>query len=331
MSGQPEEDDDIKNVFDVIRKDYRAMGWKGKHLVAEKPLNSLTVDSERLDPFPSADERAFWGSSKGIDGWQPDFTEHPYPHWRKPLEEAPYYEDPNDHEEISASATRGFNALIGTVRDGKVPQFRFYATNLSPSASALFKHRLDNLCPMKELKAIAENCLDSSAGRANPSNCWLENTLFIKCNELKKRFLNNRQRLIYIFGSIMEDYRDHAPGVEASFNYEALYVYRWEFYRLQYREGKRDIYKRQLNAYNAPTNQSLWKRLISPSVWLTTEVAPPSAPKHVINYLYQGHHWLTEQEFLYGTFLPEETRKRSIYNFPIDHFSEEFMHETLYR
>ena len=324
FNANPQYDD----VFDAIRQDYQALGFFGRDLVAPGPLNSLAVDkTERLDPSPTADERAFWGSPLGIDGWQPDFTKHPYPHWRLPVDDTELGDD-----EVDGSA---FTRFFGRVWDTDWHTYRFDASNLTPTEADRFRHRLDNLCPVKELKTIAENCLDSPQGRANRGHCWLENSLFIQCNELKKRFMTTRQRMIYIYGSIKDDYREADEEDEEDdpneFEDEHLYIYRWEFYRLQYKEAKREIFKRQMKAHQAPANQSFWRRLISPSVWLKPSSPAPSAPRHIQNYLYEGNHWLSAEEVLHGTWLPREVRERSVHNYSEDFVSEETMREIISR
>jgi len=309
----------VDSVFDAIRKDYAAMGLL-KYADVEDPLNILTVDTtDRLDPSPSADERAFWGSSKGIDGWQPDFTRHPYPHWFVDVADTPY------GDKLDGP---GYAFLRGRVANADIPTWRFYASNMTPNESSRLKYRMDRLCPVKELKVIAENCMSTREAKADPNHCWLERSLFVKCNEFKKQYLNNRQRLIYIYGSIKDDLREwdeedptgsNDPGLSS----DRLYVYRWEFYKMQYREGKRNIFMRQMEAHKADQQISLWKRLMSPSMWFTTPAPPAHAPRHVKNYVYQGNHWLTPGDITRGPPMPEDIRAQTIWSLPDDYLSEE--------
>lgn len=317
----------VDTVFDAIRKDYAAMGVL-PYTEVENPLNSLAVDTtERLDPSPTPDERAFWSSPKGIDGWQPDFTRHPYPHWMVDIGDTQY------GDQIDGP---GWAFLRGRVANADIPTWRFYASNMTPNEARRLKYRMDRLCPLNELKTIAENCAASPEAKANPSHCWLERSLFVKCNEFKKQYLNNRQRLIYIYGSIKDDLRDWdeedptgaGPGELSG---DRLYVYRWEFYKMQYREGKRNIFVRQMEAQKAQQEISLWKRLTTPSTWLTATAPAPHAPKHVKNYVYQGNHWLTPGDLQYGPPMPPDVHAQSIWAYPDDYFSDDDVHAIVGR
>lgn len=313
-------DPDVDDVFQAIRKDYEALGFL-KHVKVENGMNSLVVSpSERLDPFPTADEREFWQSPLGIDGWQPDFTMHHYPSWLIDVRATEYGEYAIEND--------AFTRVFGPVEDGDMPAWRFYATNLTKNESVRMHHRVRNLCPAKQLEAIAKNCNESPEAKANPSHCWRENSLFIKCNEFKKTYLNNRQRLIYIYGSIRDQLRewdeeDEATGGEpGELEDTHLYVFRWEFYRLQYKEAKRNQYIRHMNAFKEQQKISFWKRLTTPSTWFTTPIASPHLPTHVKNYMFQGHHWLSPEDAKFG--LPMTPQQFSRSEFILgDYISEE--------
>lgn len=302
---------ETEDIMDAIRRDYKTLGIDKFTTLPEKRPNELTVDqSDRLDPNPSPDERAFWGSPLGIDGWQPDFTKHPYPVARVPWADFP--EGHPFHIEDREKAK-----LMGSVSWADVPPWRFYASNLTDNEAAHLKYRMDNLCPAHELKTIAENCMSTPAYKADPSTCWWEKSLFMSCNELKKKYLNNRIRLMYIYGSLRWDLlafpREPNPP-----NPLHLYVFRWEFYRLQYPEGKRNIYKRQLKAHQAPSATSFWSRLITPSSWLSSPPPAPHAPKHVKNYVYHGQHWLTRADIVDGPPMTPEEREGTVFDISED-------------
>jgi hypothetical protein len=304
----------------LLRHDYERMGIL-PFVPVDIPSSLGIVDkNERLDPNPSADEKAFWDSPLGIDGWQPDFRKHHFPHWHEYLDQSSLMTRMFD-EEHQRDSLEGYNTLKGQIETAAMPQFRFSATNLTPYESARLKHRMDNLCPLQDLKTIAENCQASTEASANPSHCWLEKTLYITCSEFKKRYLNNRQRFFYIYGSIKDDLRTPKDPDRKEqddkldpdiLNQQALYVLRWEFYRLQYKEGKRNIFMRQMKNYKPASWQSFWTRLITPSTWLTLPAPAPHAPKHVKNYIFRGHHWLSPRQ-LGVPALPIEQFEESVY------------------
>lgn len=301
------------DFFETIRRDYAELGLL-EHVDVGKNLSSLVVSpEERLDPSPTPDERTFWGSPLGIDGWQPEFTRHHYPAWLIDSAAADYAEEEEDIERSDAMLD-----LLGPVEDAEMPSWRFYATNLTKNESVRMHHRVRNLCPAKELMTIAKNCNQSPEGQASPKHCWRENSLFIKCNEFKKQYLNNRQRLIYIYGSIRDDFRDWNEEDEldpepGELSEEHLYVFRWEFYRLQYKEAKRNQYIRQMNAYKEHRQISFWQRLMNPSTWFSPSVPAPHAPKHTKNYLFQGHHWLAPEDVKCGLPMTPEQYSRSFF------------------
>lgn len=322
-------DPEVEDVFQAIRKDYEALGLL-KFVEVGGTLNSLVVSSgERLDPSPTADEREFWQSPLGIDGWQPDFSHHHYPAWLVD------YRLTEDGEELEQDATEDptphdlVQSFLGPFETNDMPDFRFNASNLTKNESVRMHHRVRNLCPAKQLEAIAKNCNESPEGKANPSHCWRENSLLIKCNEFKKTYLNNRQRFIYIYGSMRDDLRDwdeedeHFGDDPGELDYEALYVFRWEFYRLQYKEAKRNQYIRQMNAFKQQQKISFWKRLTTPSTWFTSPVAPPQLPTHVKNYMFQGHHWLTPEDASLGLPMSPETIENTEFGPYMEYISDD--------
>lgn len=308
-----------ETIFDDIRRDYEMFGLL-KYSHVGDPLNILNVGNERLDPLPSADERSFWGSRLGIDGWQPDFMMHHYPTWLVDIRgtEMGEYVVDSPH----------FTHVHGPVQDSQMPNFRFYSTTLTKNESVRLHHRVKNLCPVQELQAIAKNCNESREGKANPSHCWRENALFVKCNEFKKQFLTNRQRLFYIYGSIKDDVRESDDEDEIDPNSEdldpdSLYVYRWEFYRMQYKEGKRKRYIRQMKAHKEAQQLSFWKRLTTPSTWFSAPIPAPTLPTHVKNYIYRGHHWLAPEDIAFGPPMPPEVHEKTMWSLPFEEYSEE--------
>lgn len=316
-----------ETVFDMIRSDYAKLGLENWAEIT--PPEELEVTSSStgglLDPSPTADDCMFWGSPLGIDGWKPDFTLHHYPS----IIIHPEYLLPVEDEEEARKKGQTWDAVMerrGGVHFAGMPNFRFYATNLTKNESIHLMHRTRNLCPAAELLAIAKNCNESAEGKSHPGHCWRENTLYIKCNELKKQYLNNRQRLIYIYGSIRDEFIDwneeietHSPKFDPEtepdpLDHTHLYVYRWEFYRLQYKEAKRKQFIRQMKAFKDHQKLTFWKRLMSPSTWFTGPVSPPRAPQHIKNYLYQGHHWLDEKDIRYGPPMEPDDYARSAFN-----------------